>query len=45
MLLLAEEPLDPQRAVTPLYMYTPDLPALRDHLVANGVDGVADPPP
>ena len=37
MLLLAEEPLDPGRAITPIYMYTSDLPALRDHLVANGV--------
>jgi catechol 2,3-dioxygenase-like lactoylglutathione lyase family enzyme len=38
MLLLAEEKLDPERAITPLYMYTPDLPAVRDHLRANGVD-------
>jgi catechol 2,3-dioxygenase-like lactoylglutathione lyase family enzyme len=38
MLLLAEEPLDPNRAITPLCMYTPDLPALRGHLLANGVD-------
>lgn len=38
MLLQAEEPLDPKRAMTPLYMYTPDLPAFRAHLVASGVD-------
>jgi catechol 2,3-dioxygenase-like lactoylglutathione lyase family enzyme len=38
MFLQAEEPLDPKRAITPLYMYTPDLPAFRDHLLANGVD-------
>ena len=37
MLFLAEEPLEPARAITPLYMYTPDLPALREHLAANGV--------
>lgn len=37
MLFLAEEPLDPARALTPIYMYTPDLPALRQHLISNGV--------
>ena len=37
MLFLAEEPLDPKRAMTPLYMYTPDLAAFREHLLANGV--------
>ncbi len=38
MLLQAEEPLDPGRAITPLCMYTPDLPALREHLLAHGID-------
>lgn len=37
MFLRAEEPVD-QGASVPLYMYTPDLAALRDHLLANGVD-------
>jgi catechol 2,3-dioxygenase-like lactoylglutathione lyase family enzyme len=38
MLFRAEEPLHPSRAMTPLYMYTADLSAFRDHLLANGVD-------
>lgn len=38
MLLCAEQPVDAARAAaTLLYMYAPDLPALRDHLVANAV--------
>jgi hypothetical protein len=37
MLLLAEVPLDPGRKAVPIYMYTPDLRGLREHLVANGV--------
>ena|SRR5579859_1896221 len=37
MFLLAEEPVDPHRQGIFLYLYTPDLPALREHLLANGV--------
>jgi hypothetical protein len=36
MLLAAEEPLEPGHGVL-LYMYTPDLPSLRGHLLANGL--------
>jgi len=38
MFLAAEEPIDPTRQAVLLYMYTPDLPALRAHLLAHGVD-------
>ena len=37
MFLRAEEPLDPVRVTTLLYMYTPDLVALREQLLAAGV--------
>ena len=37
MFLRAEEPLDPVRVTTMLYMYTPDLAALREQLLASGV--------
>lgn len=37
MFLLAEEPVDPAAQAILLAMYTPDLPALRQHLVANGI--------
>ena len=37
MFLRAEEPLDPVRVTTMLYMYTPDLVALREQLLAAGI--------
>ena len=37
MFLLAEEPFDPTKHALLTAMYTPDLPALREHLLANGV--------
>jgi hypothetical protein len=37
MFLRAEEPLDPARVTTMLYMYTPDLVALREQLLAAGI--------
>lgn len=37
MFLLAEEPFDASVQSVLLAMYTPDLPALREHLLANGV--------
>ena len=37
MFLLAEEPVDASRQSILLAMYTSDLPALREHLLANGV--------
>ena len=37
MFLRAEEPLDARAQGVLLYMYTPDLTALRDHLLAEGV--------
>jgi hypothetical protein len=37
MFLRAEEPLDPHAQGVLLYMYTPDLVGLREHLLANGV--------
>jgi hypothetical protein len=37
MFLRAEEPLDPRTKTTMLYMYTPDLVALREQLSAGGV--------
>lgn len=37
MFLAAEEPVPPHRQSLLLYMYTPDLTGLREHLVANGV--------
>ena len=43
MLFLAEGPLDPGRRSVPIYMYTPDLRGLREHLLANGVDAVGGP--
>jgi catechol 2,3-dioxygenase-like lactoylglutathione lyase family enzyme len=38
MFLLAEEHLNPSAQSILLAMYTPDLPALREHLLANGVE-------
>jgi catechol 2,3-dioxygenase-like lactoylglutathione lyase family enzyme len=38
MFLAAEERMDPSQQGVLLYMYTPDLPALRAHLLANGVE-------
>lgn len=38
MFLLAEEPFDPTKHAVFTAMYTPDLPALREHLQANGID-------
>lgn len=38
MFLRAEEPVDGRAQAWLLYMYTPDLPALREHLLANGVN-------
>ena len=37
MFLLAEEPVDASRQPFFLYLYTDELPALREHLLANGV--------
>jgi hypothetical protein len=37
MFLKAEEPMDPLGQAFTLYMYTPDLIALREHLLASGV--------
>ncbi|HEX2833160.1 MAG TPA: VOC family protein [Thermoanaerobaculia bacterium] len=37
MFLRAEEPVDTSSEVTLFYLYTSDLPALREHLLANGV--------
>jgi catechol 2,3-dioxygenase-like lactoylglutathione lyase family enzyme len=37
MLLAADEPVDPSAQSVLLYMYTPDLPALREQLLAAGV--------
>jgi catechol 2,3-dioxygenase-like lactoylglutathione lyase family enzyme len=41
MFLLAEEPVDASSQAFLLAMYTPDLPALREHLLANGVKAPA----
>jgi hypothetical protein len=41
MFLLAEEPFDPTKHALLLAMYAPDLPALREHLLANGIDAPA----
>ncbi len=41
MFLLAEERVDPSAQGVLLAMYTPDLPALREHLVGNGVQAPA----
>lgn len=38
MLLAAEEPVDPSVQAVLLYMYTPDLPGLREHLLGAGVE-------
>lgn len=40
MLLLAEEPdnIDANKQAIMLVLYTPDLPAFRAHLLANGID-------
>jgi len=38
MFVQAEEPVDPARQAVSFYLYTPDLPALRAHLVASGVE-------
>ncbi|HEY6267898.1 MAG TPA: VOC family protein [Candidatus Acidoferrum sp.] len=37
MFLLAEEPFDPTKHAVLTAMYTPDLPALREHLLAHGI--------
>lgn len=37
MFLRAEEPLNPRAQSVLLCMYTPDLPALREHLLASGI--------
>jgi catechol 2,3-dioxygenase-like lactoylglutathione lyase family enzyme len=37
MFLRAEEEVDPSAQAVLLYMYTPDLVGLREHLLANGV--------
>ena len=37
MFLLAEQPVDASAQSILLAMYTPDLPSLREHLLANGV--------
>ncbi len=37
MFLLAEKPVDASKQAFILAMYTPDLPALREHLLANDV--------
>jgi len=39
MLFLAEDehPVDPRTQSQPAFMYTPDLPGLREHLLAHGV--------
>jgi len=46
MFLRAEEPPDPIRVTTMLYMYTPDLVALREQLLASGlkVPAIKHPP-
>jgi len=38
MFLRAERPLDPRAQGFFFYLYTPDLPALREHLLASGVE-------
>ena len=38
MFLTAEEPVDASKQTVLFAMYTPDLPALREHLLANGVN-------
>jgi catechol 2,3-dioxygenase-like lactoylglutathione lyase family enzyme len=38
MFLRAEHPIDPRVQAFLLYLYTPDLAALREHLIANGID-------
>jgi len=38
MLLRADEPVDPSAQAVFLYMYTPDLAGLREHLLASGVN-------
>lgn len=38
MFLAAEEPVDPAHFSVMLYLYTPDLPALREHPLASGVE-------
>jgi Glyoxalase/Bleomycin resistance protein/Dioxygenase superfamily len=38
MFLLAEHPANASAQAVPLVLYTPDLPALREHLLANGID-------
>lgn len=37
MLLRAEEPVDQTAQAVLLYMYTPDLKGLREHLIAGGI--------
>jgi catechol 2,3-dioxygenase-like lactoylglutathione lyase family enzyme len=37
MFLLAEKPFDPDKHALLTAMYTPDLPAFREHLLANGI--------
>lgn len=38
MFLRAEEPFDSSQAPFLLYLYTVDLPALREHLISHGID-------
>jgi len=46
MFLLAEEPIDPHKQAFFLYLYTDELQALREHLLANDVkvSGINHPP-
>jgi catechol 2,3-dioxygenase-like lactoylglutathione lyase family enzyme len=46
MFLVAETPIDPSKQAFFLYLYTDELPALREHLLANGVkvSGINRPP-
>jgi catechol 2,3-dioxygenase-like lactoylglutathione lyase family enzyme len=37
MFLRAEHPIDSSAQAFMIYLYTPDLPALREHLLANGL--------
>ncbi|MBA3889085.1 MAG: hypothetical protein H0X64_00995 [Gemmatimonadaceae bacterium] len=38
MLLRAEEPVNPEHQPVLFYMYTADLPALREHLISNHIE-------
>jgi hypothetical protein len=41
MFLRAEKPLDPSKQGFLFYLYTPDLPSLREHLLADGIKAPA----